>query len=302
MPKELKQIRRTKKAVYPDTQEYLGKQSGGEDTIQIGEAVEHENESEITGHEEREGRSPEGILGDLPPEIQEYVENSVARTMQMKAGRGENGEGADIQYDENGDIIGEPVAPAQVGVDTADVSGDQTIMSLYNKASGSFEDMFDAPLMSPELQEKLQSFKETLDEIAQEQAQKQPEPQKDDSPDSTLEDFEPSQGEPSQDSSDDSGQDTPTKNDSECTQAERAFLDSFMALQEAGALLGMIPSTRFLPKILDFDVGGIRNVSILPTVASMNEEEEQEAHTLLKAQAQVLFESCEKMLQDKGIK
>lgn len=293
MPKELKQVRRTKKALYPDTQEYLGKPSFGEATVQLG--------SEEQDSEEREGRSPVGILGDLPPEIQEYVERSVA--MKSQSGAGENGSQPDIQYDENGEIIGEKI---EMGVDLA-TGEDQTVEQII-------DNIFDAPFMTPELQEKLSSFKEALDDF-RERAQNQtqtaptesdprgapiPNPEYDASIEQEQRGQE--QSESSQDSQNDAGQQEQPQGEASCTKAERAFLDAFMALQEGGALLGMIPSTRWLPKIQNIDIGGIRNISILPTVASMNPEDEQEAHSLLRVQADLLFDSCETMLKEHNIK
>lgn len=298
MPKELRQVRKTKKALYPDTQKYLGKPSFAEEEIQTGAGDEEE--------ENADGRSPVGILGDLPPEIQDYVLSMVARKIQQSSGSGENMEMPDVQYDENGEIVAEPVQTGSEQSEQSEESESGTPESVQDL----IDDLFDSPLMTPELQEKLESFKEAIEDMQETQrnnAEIEEQQQNDDSPDSTLEDFTPkdSQQEPSessQDSQNDAGQQEQPQGEASCTKAERAFLDAFLALQEGGALLGMIPSTRWLPKIQNIDIGGIRNISILPTVASMNPEDEQEAHSLLKVQADLLFDSCETMLKEHNIK
>lgn len=298
MPKELKQVRKTKKAVYPDTQKYLGKPSFAEE-VESGAGDEEE--------ENADGRSPVGVLGDLPPEIQDYVLSKVSRNMQQSSGAGENMEMPDVQYDENGEIVGEPVQGQEQETSEEASESEQ---SEPESVQDLIDDLFDSPLMTPELQEKLESFKEAIEEMQETQrnnAEIEEQQQKDDSTDSTLEDFTPKEAqqepsESSQDSQNGSGEQESSSGECSCTEAERAFLDAFMALQEGGALLGMIPSTRWLPKIQNIDIGGIRNISILPTVASMNPEDEQEAHSLLKVQADLLFDSCETMLKEHNIK
>jgi hypothetical protein len=265
--KELKQVRQRKGTGYNQTQEYLGKQSGGDMGDGTGNNIQWD--SEITGAKEieQDGRNPNGILGDLPKEIQDYVNHQVGRTMQSQNGYGENGQGEDIQQGESG-------TPTEKGIS-------EVISAI-----------FDAPM--PESVAQIE--KELADAIEQHimnNSLGQPE--------ETNQVPPPAQSDSSQN---DSGEQEKPKGDNSCTDAERRFLDAFMALQEAGKLLGLVPSTRAISETR------IRNVRLVPVINQVKEsdkqyatemQQENEVYEMMSGQTKILFESVETMLTDKGL-
>lgn len=274
MPKNLKPVRSKVKAKYDTEVEYLGKQESGESGSNGNEPL---HESETTGVKE----AREGMLGDLPEEIQEYVEKQVARNSPKKKpaqpsqesgeGQGENGEGEPVQLDENG----EQAEPKEESIE-------DTISNIFDKP------------LPPALQQKKEALEHAIEEH---NAQQEKEPEGfGDEPDE-----QPAQPE---EAHEDAQEQEKPQGEATCTADERAFLDAFMALQEAGSLLGMSPSTR--------PIAGtkLRNVRLVPVINEIRESDklymtEQQTDgavfEMMGEKTKILFQSAEKMLKSKKL-
>lgn len=284
MPKELKQVRTRMPAKYGNEVGYIGKAdgqtgdgSGGGAPMNDSTITSHEEGEEVVQVEEGSGAEAEqgqskGILGDLPEDVQNYVKKKA-----QKAQGGAQG-GEDKAHEE-------------------DVQIDQGFQAPKKSVEELIGEIFDGEL-PPELKEKAKKLEESIENHVERASQEEKK--------SHEQNFADTEGEVNTPPDEQEGAESNEKpqGEAKCTESERAFLDAFMALQEAGSLLGMCPSGRAVAG------SAVRNVRLLPVVDDVKPSDklylteiqsEQEVFGLMSERMKVMFSSMEKMLKDKGI-
>lgn len=244
--KDLKQVRSKVKPVYNDkylhiegsnlSQKYQGE---GEEEVQ----TEGEETQEAQGGRTGDVDAGGGIMANLPPEIQNYIQAQIGNKQHGAMSQPPQGQMQQAQGGQMGSI-------------------QDVIEDIFGKEGSETN-----PSYSDATQEEEQRGSES-----------------------------PQNG---------SGQQESQQGDKSCTQEEREFLDAFMALQEAGSLLGMVPASRTVAGT------NLKNIKLVPVVNEIKPsdkqfvaevQEEDSVYKLMDTPMKTMFQSLGKMLTNKGIK